>query len=106
MDTTVGSTRAATSANDGIVTDVTGPCAVGTDVAVCACDCCMNPRSAVMSTPNATDAITIAMVDNILFVAWLIASFCSSWVACLWLIERDRREAVRVRGLTAAYSLP
>ncbi len=64
IETTAGLTRAATSANDGIVIVVMGPCAE-LDVAICcACDGRIIPKSALISTPKATEAMTIAMVDN------------------------------------------
>ena len=68
METTAGATRAATSANDGIVTEVTGPEGVWRGVAVWAWDCRINPRSAVRTTPKATDAMMIASVDRMRFV--------------------------------------
>ena len=60
-------TRAATSAKEGMVTEVTGPEEVwiGDD---CAFDFFISPRSALRTTPNATDAMTIAMVDKIRLV--------------------------------------
>src|SRR5581483_4151891 len=68
METTAGITRAATSANDGIVTLVTGPDDVWICGAGCACELRIRPRSALMITPNATEAMTMAMVDKIRFV--------------------------------------
>src|ERR1051325_1468500 len=68
METTAGATRAATSANDGIVTEVTGPAAVCTGVVVWALDCRINPRSAVRITPKATEAMMIAIVDRMRLV--------------------------------------
>src|SRR5207253_11495636 len=37
-------------------------------VADCACDFCISPRSALIRTPKATDAITIAIVDRMRFI--------------------------------------
>jgi hypothetical protein len=65
-------TREATSANDGIVTDVTGPWGVTIGVAVCACDERMKPRSALMRTPKVTEAIMIDTVEKTRLVDWLI----------------------------------
>src|SRR5471032_2096933 len=64
METTAGATRAATSANEGVATEVTVPWVVwiGPD---CAFDFLMKPRSAVMRTPKATDAMMIAIVEKI-----------------------------------------
>ena len=64
IETTAGLTRAATSANEGMVIDVTGPCAVVIGVEVCALDFCIRPRSALMRTPNPTDAMMIATIDR------------------------------------------
>ena len=63
METTAGATRAAMSANDGTVTVVTGPDEVwmGLD---CACDLRITPRSALMITPKATEAMTIAIMER------------------------------------------
>src|SRR5437899_7364313 len=65
MDTTAGATRAAMSAKDGMVTDVTVALGdvVWMDVA-CAFDFRISPRSALTTIPNATDAMTIAIVDK------------------------------------------
>src|ERR1051325_10639472 len=68
IDTTAGMTRAATSANDGMVTEVT---VAPDDVrisGVCAFDFRIRPRSALMITPNATDAMMIAIVDRMRLV--------------------------------------
>ena len=63
METTAGATRAAMSANDGTVTVVTGPVEVwmGLD---CAFDLRITPRSALMITPKATEAMTIAIMER------------------------------------------
>src|SRR5256885_10733214 len=74
METTAGATRAATSANDGIVTEVTGPDDVWTGTAVCALDCRINPRSAVRTTPKATEAMMIASVDRMRLVEAFMTS--------------------------------
>ena len=63
METTAGATRAAMSANEGIVTVVTGPALVVIGP-VCAFDLRITPRSALMMMPNATDAITIAISER------------------------------------------
>src|SRR5207253_11066702 len=67
METTAGMTRAATSANEGMVTEVTGPEEVwiGDD---CAFDFFIMPRSALRTIPNATDAMMIAIVDRMRLV--------------------------------------
>src|SRR5436305_7693453 len=69
IDTTAGMTRAATSAKDGMVTDATG---VPPDVVWmaddCACEGRIRPRSALMTTPNATEAMMIAIVDRMRLV--------------------------------------
>src|SRR5438477_414414 len=64
METTAGATREAMSANDGIVTEVTAPDEVwmGLD---CALDLRITPRSALMITPKATDAMMIAIIERI-----------------------------------------
>src|ERR1700740_190830 len=79
-----GATRAATSANDGIVTEVTGPAAVCTGVVVWALDCRINPRSAVRITPKATEAMMIAIVDKMRLVDGFMTS-----LAPLTAIETD-----------------
>src|SRR5207302_367758 len=76
IETTAGMTRDATSANDGMVTDVAGSTAdvVWIGATVCAIVFGMRPRSALIRTPKVTDAITIAMVDNMrfIFIDWFI----------------------------------
>jgi hypothetical protein len=68
IETTAGMTRAATSANDGIVTAVTAPCAVWIGAVCCAFDLRIMPRSALMITPKATEAMMIASVDRMRLV--------------------------------------
>ena len=67
METTAGMTRAATSANEGMVTEVTGPAVVwiGDD---CAFEFFIMPRSALRTMPNATEAMMIAIVDKMRLV--------------------------------------
>ena len=54
------------------MTELTGPCGVAIAVVVWAWDCVISPRSALMTTPKVTDAITIASVEINLLVDWLI----------------------------------
>ena len=63
MEPTAGITRAATSANEGELTEVTGPELVwmGAD---CALDLRIIPRSELRTTPKATEAMMIARVDK------------------------------------------
>src|SRR5581483_11879866 len=70
METTAGATREAMSANDGIATEVTGALAdvVWIVEADCAFDFRIRPRSALMTTPKTTDAMTIAIVDRMRLV--------------------------------------
>src|SRR5438045_3361422 len=72
METTAGMTREATSANEGIVTAVTGPDDVWIGVTDWACDFCIIPRSALISTPNATEATMIAAVDKVRLFEWFM----------------------------------
>src|SRR5256885_4438972 len=67
MDTTAGMTRAATSANEGMVTAATGPDEVwmGDD---CAFEFFIMPRSALSTMPKATDAMMMAIVDKMRLV--------------------------------------
>src|SRR5438874_12237920 len=75
METTAGMTRAATSANEGMVTAVTGPEVVwiGDD---CALEFFIRPRSALTTTPNATEAMMIAIVDK----RRLVDEFIGGWL--------------------------
>src|SRR5216684_15015 len=69
IDTTAGITRAATSANDGMVTETAGtPPEVVWIAADCAFEVRIRPRSALMTTPNATEAMMIAIVDRMRLV--------------------------------------
>src|SRR5205823_3719532 len=68
METTAGMTRAATSANEGMVTAVVAPVVVWMVDVVCAFDLRMRPRSALMMIPNATDAMMMAIIDKTRFV--------------------------------------
>src|SRR3954447_3503627 len=70
IDTTAGMTRAATSANDGMVTAATGvaPELVWMAAEDCAFEVRIRPRSALMTTPNATEAMMIAIVDRMRLV--------------------------------------
>ncbi len=63
MATTAGITLCATSAKEGMVMEETEPDEVwmGADWAF---DFFMNPRSALMMTPKATEAMISAMVDK------------------------------------------
>src|SRR5436305_15028730 len=64
IETTAGITRAATSAKDGMVTVATGaPLDVVWIADDCACEGPIRPRSALLMTPNATDAMISALVD-------------------------------------------
>src|SRR5436853_3542740 len=67
IETTAGITRDATSANDGMVTAATGPDVVwiGDD---CAFELFIIPRSALSTTPKATEAMMIAIVDRMRLV--------------------------------------
>jgi hypothetical protein len=67
METTAGMTRAATSANEGMVTDGTAPGVEGVETD-CAFEVRISPRSALMRIPNATDAMTIAIVERMRLV--------------------------------------
>jgi hypothetical protein len=74
IETTAGMTRAATSAKDGIVTDATGvPLDVVWMVDDCASEGRIRPRSALMTTPNATEAMMIAIVDRMRLVDGFIS---------------------------------
>jgi hypothetical protein len=69
IETTAGMTRAATSAKDGIVTVGTGALErVAGTADDCAFDAFMKPRSALSTTPKATEAMMIAIVDRIRLV--------------------------------------
>src|ERR1700693_854154 len=69
METTAGATREAMSANDGIVTEVTAPDEVWMGGELdCAFDLRITPRSALMITPKATDAMMIAIIERILLL--------------------------------------
>src|SRR3954447_4870678 len=69
IETTAGMTRAATSAKDGMVTEATGaPDEVVWIADDCACEGRIRPRSALMTTPNATEAMMIAIVDRMRLV--------------------------------------
>src|SRR5438105_10518571 len=81
METTAGATREAMSAKDGMVTDVTAaPDEVWIAGADCAFDFRIRPRSALMTMPNATDAMMIAMVDKIRLVRGFMMFECSLWI--------------------------
>src|SRR5260370_35059206 len=78
IETTAGATRVAMSANDGIVTDVTGaPEVVWIVVEDCAFDFRIRPRAALTTMPNATDAIMLARVDKMRLVIEFMAVDCS-----------------------------
>src|SRR2546423_13558394 len=81
METTAGATRDAMSANDGIATEVT----VALDDVVwmgvdCAFDLRIRPRSALMTTPNTTEAMTIATVDRMRLVREFIGFAAPCWL--------------------------
>src|SRR5258708_1471815 len=74
IETTAGMTRAATSAKDGMVTETAGtPLEVVWIAADWAFEVGIRPRSALTTTPNATEAKMIAIVDRMRLVDGFIS---------------------------------
>src|SRR6266852_1337926 len=97
IETTAGMTRAATSAKDGIMTVGTGALeSVAGTADDCAFDAFMKPRSALSTTPKATEAMMIAIVDRIrLVVGFMLMRLLSkngNWL-CLGLSAHLPRQA-------------
>src|SRR5438874_13787306 len=95
IETTAGATRAARSANEGTVTEVTGPAGVAivpTAGAGWACDWRMKPRSALIAMPNAIEAIAIAIVERMRLVdefMGFLAPCCRSY-GLVWIRVQRR----------------
>jgi hypothetical protein len=79
IETTAGATRDAMSANEGTLTAVTVADPelvwIGAD---CAFDLRIRPRSALITMPNAAEAMMIATVDKMRFVREFMIA-CSSF---------------------------
>src|SRR5437016_1148590 len=104
METTAGMTRAATSANDGMVTEVTGPLVVWMGD-VCALDFFISPRSALTTMPKATEAMMMATVDRMRLVDWFIGRLLL-WTLLRCFYRVVWKSPAAVFGASAPYCLP